>query len=172
MTQAQLRIASADDFLSENEVVQLPSQAGSDAGVLLRRPDIVSMMAAGDGDVPDILSSMVVRMLNEKPGAAGPAQELKITAENLPQVMQSINTIAVAAFVDPPLTLAAEPHDGRIPVSRIKFEDKVFVFGWAIGGEQTAGAQRFPAKARGRAGAVPAKQGVRATPKRGAGDKK
>lgn len=169
MTQA-LQVASLDAFRPADVLVQLPSQQGSNEAVRLRRPDLVGLMAAGDGDVPDILTNMVAEMLNSNGKAK--QQSAQITAENLPQVMQSVDVVAIAAFVEPKLTRATEPHDGCVPVTWLSFADKVFVFGWALGGEQAAGAQRFPAQPAGGAGAVPKKQGVSPAAKRGAGNRR
>jgi len=162
----ELRIAGLDSFRPTAERVQLPSQAGTDEAVLLRRPDLVSLMANGDGDVPDVLSNLILGMLQTTEGRQGKAQRVEITAENLPDVMRSLNVIALATFAEPRLTPASEPEGDAVPVHWLSFADKAWVFSWALGGEQAVAAQRFPDAADGRAGAVPAVQGIPPNAKR------
>jgi len=136
MATKKLRIATAEDFAPTEETVQLPSQQGTDAGVLLRRPDVVNIVAS-DGNVPDLLTAQVVDMIEGKqpngknPLAQGDAQE------NVRQVMQLVNIVCTAAFVDPPVhNDGSDEKDaqGRIPVQWLDFNDRTFVFEWALGG--------------------------------------
>jgi hypothetical protein len=121
-------IASPSDF-GQAEEVQLPSQAGTDKAVLLRRPDVIDLIAS-DGNVPDLLSDLVMRGVN-----GGEQVELGITKENLPDIGKTLDIVAKACFVQPKLWDNAEADGEHIPVKWLTFQDKSFVFAWALGGE-------------------------------------
>lgn len=142
-------VAGPDSFRPDEEEVQLPSQQGTDRCVVLRRPDLIQLIS-GDGDVPDVLTNLVLSMLN----GSGRKQQLEITRETLPQLMGSLNTVAMAAFVRPKLWLREEAEGEFVPASWISFADKAWVFAWALGGEYQA-ADRFRAQPNGDARAVP-----------------
>lgn len=138
MTQ-NFTIVNADDLAAQAQAVQLPSQIGTDKAVLLKRPDLISLIAHGEGDVPDVLSGIVVNALGQKPGTRPVAP--KINADNLTGYLEMIDQVVCAAFVQPQLSLY--PKNGAVAVGDLTLADRMFVFGWALGGEGAA-AERFP----------------------------
>lgn len=151
-------IATLDDFRPSAEAVQLPSQNGTDKRVMLRRPDMVRLISS-DGNVPDLLTSIVLAQIN------GRTAEVDVDETTIPQLMQMLNTIAVATFVEPALCEEDEPVDGKLPVAWVSFEDKGFVMSWALGVEAQA-LQRFRQEPGGNVESVQQVQKVRAKSKR------
>lgn len=148
-----LQIASPFDFEIKPEEVQLPSQRGTDKAVLLRRPDLVALIG-GDGEIPDVLTGLVMA------GIKGERQEFDLTPESVPQIMKSLDIIAIATFVAPKLWHGDEvSDDGRMPVGWLKFEDKGFVFAWALGAEYQPAAS-FRPEQNGHVGSVQSRHGV------------
>lgn len=122
--QQQFTIASPDDF-DHSEIVQLPSQAGTDKAVRLQQPDLVQLFS--EGDAPDLLSNIALGHLNGGGVEAG----VQITKDNLPDLLQTLNLICRASFVEPKIG----NDKGQLPLERIPFNDRMFVFQWALGAE-------------------------------------
>ena len=148
----EYEVATLADFEPQVEWVQLPSQRGTKKAVQLQRPDIISLID-GEGDVPDVLTSIVLSQVNGKQ-----KQDMAIDRETLPQLMKSLNVVAMAAFVHPKLTEQA--------LRGMNFEDKAFVFSWALGVEYVP-AERFRQEQDANVEPVPAVQKVRPNAKRG-----
>jgi hypothetical protein len=141
-------VTAYEEWVPKTEEVTLPS--GKTA--LLRRPDLVDIITGG-GDVPDILTNMIMESIN---GEKDDAQELAITAENLPSVLKMLNVIAAACFVEPQVVNGTgEPPAGTILAKWIPFNDRAHVFGWALGA-QFQPAATFPQEQAGDVGIVPA----------------
>lgn len=154
-----LQIASPLDFEVKPEEVQLPSQKDTDKGVLLRRPDLIALIS-GEGDVPDVLTGLVMASLK------GKREETELTAETLPQMLKSLDVIAVATFVEPKLWMGDEVSaDDRMPVKWLSFEDKGFIFAWALGAEFKP-AESFRPEQNGHVAIVQSNNRVRANTKR------
>lgn len=125
----------------QHEDVELPS--GKTA--TLRKPDVLSLITGG-GDVPDVLTRIVMQ------GVKGKTFDSKdLTAGDLPGLADTLNTVARACFVSPRAVPDAEalaleqsdPDGDWVAVSDIDYMDKLFVFNWAMGGQGEA-ARRFP----------------------------
>lgn len=132
------------DWQPAVEEVKLPS--GKSA--MLKRPDLVELIS-GEGDIPDVLTTLILSMIsgNER-------QELKITQESLPQIFRSLNVIAKACFVEPKLWDQDHAEGEYIPLSWLTFNDKGFVFAWALGAQYEPAAT-FPAQQNGNVEPVP-----------------
>ncbi len=143
LTRADLTPLEAWDV--QTEIVKLPSGRV----VELKRPDLVDLVS-GKGDVPDVLADVVLGQMQ----SAG-RKEFEINRETLPQIMQSLNVIARAVFVFPKLGDEA----GCIPLSAIPFNDKAWVFAWALGAQYEP-ARSFPVEQNGNLAAVPAGEPV------------
>lgn len=126
-----------------------------------RRPDLVAMIAEGEGDTPDLLSNMVMQMISNP----GSRSEVAITPETLPQIMSSLNVIAIAAFVEPRLWDKDEADDEHIPVGWVSFADKAFVMAWALGGQYEP-AKTFPEKSNGHMATIQAGSPISGASKR------
>ena len=153
-------VTAYEEWVPKTEEVTLPS--GRTA--LLRRPDLVDIITGG-GDVPDILTNMIMESIN---GQTGESQEVAISAENLPAVLIMLNVIAAACFVEPKVVMSAkgEPAEGTILAQWISFNDRAHVFGWALGA-QFQPAATFPQEQTGDLGAVPAGGDLQGKTKRG-----
>lgn len=149
------------EWADDSEDVQLPSGKV----VKLRRPDIIELIGE-DGEAPDVLGTLVLSSISGK-GAGVEIDDL----DKLRQVMQSVNTVCKAAFVYPKLwddDVVEEPY---IPVGRVPFNDRSFVFAWVLGVKYQA-AQSFRPQPAGDMGTVPAVQNVRPQTKRRNGAKR
>lgn len=139
MTDApQLRIATPSSFAPKTEQVQLPSQKGTEECVLLRRPDIIALVS-GEGDVPDILTNLMLSSIN-----ASQPSEMAIDADNLPQVFESMDHICKVCFVQPKLGDKDTEDAEYMPVSWLSFTDRTFVFEWALGAQYEAASSFRP----------------------------
>jgi len=160
-------IASAEDFAPKIEVVQLPSQIGTDKAVKLRKPDLIGLIGK-NGSVPDLLSQYVTQEISGKKRKKS-GGEIEITGENFPQLMEMMDMICIAAFIEPKLAAIEEPDGRHIPAAWIDFNDKSFVFSWALGTEYVP-AERFRGQPGGDVGTLPAMPDVRIEAERGDGD--
>jgi len=117
-----IQATPASEWAAETELVTLPSGHVAE----LRRPDVIDLIANGE-DAPDLLTSVVLAQINRK------ARTLELTPETLPQVMQMMNLIVAASFVAPKVP-------DELPLARLSFNDKSFVFAWALGAQYEAAA--------------------------------
>lgn len=138
-------VTPISEWEPQAEEVTLPSGKV----VKLKRPDLVSMIS-GEGDVPDVLSNMILSMVN----GSGGSKEIDINPETLPQIMSSLNVIAKACFVEPLLWDNPQRDETHIPVSWVTFGDKGFVMAWALGGQYEP-VKTFPPAANGNMATVP-----------------
>lgn len=118
--------------------------------VQLKRPDMVELIN-GDGDVPDLLSSLILDLTQNN---MGKRQEVTVTKDNLPQIMASMNVICKACFVVPQLWDNNTADETHIPIKWVAFNDKAFVMAWALGGQYEA-ARAFPQESNGHLETVP-----------------
>lgn len=130
------------------EEVQLPS--GNRA--VLKRTDPVEFMTSG-GDIPDVLTQIIIDSIQQQG-----RREFEITKDNLPELLESLNVITCAVFHEPKVVrddeLQGEPTEAVRPLSWISFQDKAFVFAWALGA-QFDPAAKFPAQQAQRMATVP-----------------
>lgn len=142
------QIASLQDFAVQPETVQLPSQKGTDKAVLLKKPDMVSLIMGEYGEIPDLLTGMLMA------GAQGAKVEVSLNdKDKLPQIAQMLNAVAIATFIEPRVCSGKEPQDDALPVSWLPFDDRVFVMNWAMGTELPA-MQKFREEQSGGVGTV------------------
>ena len=128
----ELRIATANDF-GASEVIQLPSQKGTDLGVRVQKPDPFELMLASeDGNIPDILTNIVVNALN---GSTTTTETDMSDPENIKGIYSLVNIITQASFVEPKVVPNDkwEPNSGTVPISDIKIEDRIWLLSWALG---------------------------------------
>ena len=132
MTETQFRIATAQDF-DPTQVVQLPSQLGTDLAVKLQQPDPFKLLSAGtDGNIPDFLTNIAVGALSGKVTATEADMS---DPDTLRGVFAMMDIVTIASFVSPKV-VAEKDWDGgddTVPVSRIKPGDRAWVLGWALG---------------------------------------
>ncbi len=128
-------------FFNKPHELRLPNMA-EDECVLVRKVDLMSLLDA-KGDIPDPLTNMVLATLaggsiTQKPIGADPKELLMFT--------ELINRVAIACFVEPRLT--ADPHPSAdselVYVNNLTFDDKLFAFNWAIGGNLYSETATFP----------------------------
>lgn len=151
------QIAGGEDFAPKTETVQLPSQAGTDKAVRLKKPDQVGLIE----NLPDVLSGIVAA------GMKGQSTEFDLNKETVPDLMRALNVVAIECFVEPKLHAGDEMDAGRVPVKWIQFQDKVWVFNWALG-EEYPRAESFRGEQSADVRALPADNGVAAAAERSA----
>lgn len=119
MTKSQRKVASLASLGIENVELQLPSQQGTDEIVILRRPDLFSLIKSSEnGQAPDFLTAFITSKMG--------MNEATVSQDDLVSGMGDlINTLAAAAFVEPALS----PEQA----SRLELNDRLFIFGWAMG---------------------------------------
>jgi len=139
-------VTPINEWMPQAEEITLPS--GKVA--LLKRPDLVAMIS-GDGEVPDLLSNLILDMTQNN---MGQRQELTIDKETLPQIMKSMDVIAIACFVTPKLWTKDAAEGEYIPVAWVPFNDKATVMAWALGGQYQP-AKTFPPEPNGHLATVP-----------------
>ena len=125
---------------AEGEIFHLP-QLNRD--VRIRQPDIIDL--AAQGDVPDLLTNLVVASINNQ------AMSLDIDSpEKLRELVLTLNIVAKAAFIEPRLADIAQVdvEAGIVPVSFIPFGDKIALLGKLMGAQYEA-AESFPAQTNG-----------------------
>lgn len=144
------------EWADDSQEVTLPSGRV----VKLRRPDIIELIGE-NGEAPDVLGNLVLSSISGK-GAGVEIDDL----DKLRQVMQSVNTVCKAAFVYPKLWDNDAVEDPYIPIGRVAFNDRSFVFAWVLGVKYQA-VESFRPQPAGDVGTVPAVQGVRPPTKRG-----
>lgn len=123
-----MTVTSGKDWRAPEEV-ELPSGKTP----LLCKPDLISLLLAGD-DVPDFLTDVMVRRLN---GEEIRQEDLKFKSlEGLQGSTKLFDLLARACFVSPRIVDKPfdELADDEILIGHVAFEDKVFVFEWATGG--------------------------------------
>lgn len=145
-----MTVTSFAEWADDSQEVTLPSGKV----VKLRRPDIIELIGE-DGEAPDVLGNLVLSSISGK-GSGVEINDL----DKLRQVMQSVNTVCKAAFVYPKLWDNDAVEDPYIPIGRVPFNDRSFVFAWVLGVKYQA-AQSFRPQPAGNVGTVPAVQNVR-----------
>lgn len=121
-----LKVVKAGALEPQAEVVQLPSQEGTDDAVRLKKASVLSMMNE-DGQITDLITKLVFddNELSDEDGI-----------KMLPDVQRLdafMNQVAIACFVEPAMQEQAEPDEGYASVHWLAFSDKVFVLTWALG---------------------------------------
>lgn len=136
---SEIKIAD-ESFFDRTEVVQLPSMVGTDVFAEIRRPDLIDLVFASNGDAPDFLTQLVLNQLN---GKKTDKVEVRITRETLPELVEVVNSVAIASLVRPRLRRDDEVDPTRISVRRLSFADRLFVFNKVIGSGEYAAAKSF-----------------------------
>ena len=106
--------------------VELPSMLGTGDTLLLRKPDLYSLIDPS-GAVSDPLTNMLMASF------AGKIEVEALTPHDFAQSLAMLDRIAVATFVEPKLTLSETGDDDHIPVRFVLLADKTFVMNWAMG---------------------------------------
>ena len=142
-----LRIASASDFANE-EVVQLPSQTGTENGVKLRRVG-VHRLVNGKG-VPGGLMSLLTN-------ATVNTDDPKQIAEGL----EAMAYVASKVMIEPRLTMSDKPKANEVSVDVLGVDDLTFIFQWALGNKDAVeSVNRFPTESNGGVPVTPDEQGI------------
>lgn len=139
------------------EDVTLPSGKS----VKAKRPDLVAMIS-DDGDVPDLLSNLIVSLLTGS-GGKTTFDLATMTPDQLKEMVKSANVIAKACFVEPQLWDNAQRDETHIPLAWVSLNDKAFIMGWALGGQYQP-AKTFPAQPNGHVESIPAGKQLRRKP--------
>lgn len=108
--------------------VVLPSSLATGDTVLLRKPDLYSLIDPS-GKVSDPLTNMLMASLGGKVEVDTAISDPK----KFPEMMGMLDRIAVATFVEPKLTLDEDGDDDHVPVRFVPLADKTFVMQWAMG---------------------------------------
>lgn len=116
----------------EVELHTLPS--GNTAS--LQRPQMTELMKSGK--IPNTLIGAAVDMANGR------------ATSDYDEVIELLDFLIAAAFVEPRISLAAEPAEGELPISALSDADRNYVLIWAQQG--VAGLQRFRLDGSGAAG--------------------
>ncbi len=90
-------------------------------GPAVIRTSVSLLDLAAAGKIP---ATLIVHLESLSKTAA--KDPVKAATENFDQLLQAANAVALAAFIDPPLS--AEGDDDHLPVSAIPFADKLTVF--------------------------------------------
>lgn len=122
-------VITAAALAPQSQVVQLPSQTGTDDAVRLQKAPVLAMMNE-NGDIADLLTRVA---LDE--GAPQTAQDGINMLPDVQQLNAFLNTVALACFVEPQLQATQDPDEGFASVHWLSFGDKMFVFQWALGGQ-------------------------------------
>ncbi len=128
---------------------------------LARRPGIDIFIKKGM--IPNSLMPLVQEMLNEnKPPSQRAAENIDVTPELIEQMSDLYNSICIYAVVEPkvfnvpmqadpsdPSSFIPVPEDERdqvegLYVDEVDFDDKQFIFQWALGG--TSDLEKFRAE--------------------------
>lgn len=157
-----MTIITADYFNAGIEL-HLPSMP-PDLRVLARKVDLISLLDL-NGEIPDPLTNMVLSALTggaiiQKPVGTDPKELMLFT--------ELINRTVVACLVQPAVTTDPNPpaDSGLVPIQRLSFEDKLFLFNWAIGGNLYAKSATFPEKPQGSVAVVPKDKSATRKPRR------
>lgn len=133
---SDFEIAPIGDF-DTTEVLQLPSQEGSSKAVRLRRPDVLQLLI--EGNVPEPLTEQLLGAMNQQTANGKTKKHSELfTRDNLPQLLRFANTVAIACFVEPPLTDEPDSSDTHLSVHHVPFGDKIWLINWALGDEGVA----------------------------------
>lgn len=140
-----MTIITADYFNAGIEL-HLPSMP-PDLRVLARKVDLISLLDL-NGEIPDPLTNMVLAALA---GGAITKNPVGTDPKELMLFTELINRTVVACLVQPAVTTDPDPpaDSGLVPIQRLSFEDKLFLFNWAIGGNLYAKSATFPEKPTG-----------------------
>ncbi len=123
--------------------VELPSMRGTGNVVLLRKPDLYSLLD-DSGEASDPLTNMLIGSLSGKVEG-----NTNFTSSELLAMLGMLDRICVATFISPKVTLDAEGDDTHLPVRFITLEDKQFVMAWAMGADVYEKAKSFRKKPTG-----------------------
>ena len=134
--------------------VELPSMRGTGNVVLLRKPDLYSLLD-GKGEANDPLTNMLMGSL------AGRVEgDTHFTPQELLAMIGMLDRICVATFVSPKVTLDADGGDNHLPARYITLADKQFVMQWAMGAEVYDKTKSFRQKSPSDVEAVPEGDGI------------
>jgi hypothetical protein len=109
--------------------VELPSMRGTGNVVLLRKPDLYSLLD-GNGETSDPLTNMLMGSLAGKVEGT-----VSFNPQELLAMIGMLDRICVATFVSPKVTLDADGGETHLPARYITLADKQFVMGWAMGAD-------------------------------------
>lgn len=138
--------------------VELPSMRGTGNVVLLRKPDLYSLLD-GKGEASDPLTNMLMSSLSGK--VEGDAN---FTPQELLAMIGMLDRICVATFVSPKVTLDADGGDTHLPARYISLADKQFIMTWAMGADVYKKTKSFRKQPSGDVEIVPEGESIQPEP--------
>lgn len=119
----------------------------------LRKPDVIDLIM-GDGTIPDALTPIIMAGLKGEQ-VTDQIDWAKLTPEQIAGLFGLLNKVAAGAFVEPRIVDKPESEmgDGEIGIEHVEFNDKNFVFSWAMGADGGKAA-RFPSQPAGSVGPI------------------
>ncbi|MEL7232869.1 MAG: hypothetical protein AAGK74_00155 [Chloroflexota bacterium] len=133
-------VVSASFFRPPEAEVTLPSMAGTENRVLLRKPNVVDILA----ERIELLGvfETAVDTLRETEGAAPEETDTgALSDQNRDQIRlyrdltPLLNAVVMASMVEPKPTEDAEPGAGEFYIGWMDAQDKTHIFQWAMGDE-------------------------------------
>jgi ribosomal protein S8E len=116
-----LQLSSAADFAPETYKLKLPTGRV----VEVKEVDLIGLITAGNGDVPDFISGQVLAGLNGRHGA----KAITIDKNNVGEMFSFINTIVKASVVSHKVVdKNADRAIGEINLGDLTTEDKLAIF--------------------------------------------
>ena len=97
----------------------------------------VYAMIDNEGGIPSSLMSLVVDGIEGKT-----AEDFKLTAESIPDLIKFAGQLCTAAFVTPKIVDNPDYNAGEISIKDVADNDRIHVLNWVIGG----GGQSEPAR--------------------------
>lgn len=127
-----MAVTTPEQWLNDYEEVTLPS--GKTVGV--RQFDVISILTE-DGEVPTVLRPVIDNMIMQTESGQQ-AEEMKMDSEAFASMGRLFDRLIDACWVAPKLVETREQvlAGEGITKDMIGFNDKVYLFSWAMGGEQ------------------------------------
>jgi len=130
-----LTVSPASAFKREPLALLLPSKRV----VLVQDVDLVALITANKGDVPDFISGQVLSMFTGTKHAANTG----VKADNVGEMFEFVGTIVKAAVVQPRIVETPDYDAGQIGIDDLSTDDKLHIFGVAMPAGDAAVASSF-----------------------------
>lgn len=153
-----MAITSGKDWRSASDAQEITLPSGKVA--LLKKPDVLELIA--DQDMPDLITNQLMSNLT-----GAPAAKVEVKREDMPKMLNILNKMCKACFVEPRIVDNAAAED-EIELRHIDFNDKVAVLEFAFGQEGLK-AQSFRSQPNAGVPTVSNGANLRAASKRGIG---
>lgn len=134
---SELKVSRADAWQPQTALLRVPSGRV----VEVKEVDLVGLVVASDGDVPDFITGQILSALDGKPRKQ---PSLEINKDNLPEMFGFINTVVMAGMVKPVVKKAnAKYSEGEINLGDIPTDDKLAIFNAVMPSSEVGAAKSF-----------------------------